>query len=404
MKIISALLLFIVCVSTSEAQQFRYEAKVDAVDSDGFYKIELNPDIISRLNESHSDLRIVDNEQNQIPYIWPSVSACGMNPFYVPYEIVERKIIRDSISYIIIHNKSRTEISSLDLEITNAEVVKQFRISGCNSYSEKGKTNWFVVKDAVSLKDFNSYNSVSNLKYIDFPKSNYEYNKIEMNDRQNEPLNIVRCVYPEWIQESEAFLPVEPKSIVYSDSAQSKTTWIKFFFEKPYEISQVIYYVKSPKYFHRTIALHGSKNRSYQVNAWPIKTGDSILYLNNHKIDSSYFSIANDDNPPLVFSSLKFYWKKTFIVSYLEKSKSYSLVFGNDSMQTPSYDLKYFEKLIPHQLTTLKIGEIHEIKNHVAAPKKKPYTFFTTKNFIWIAIAFIIVLLGTVTFKMLKEK
>lgn len=404
MKIISALLLFIVCVSTSEAQQFRYEAKVDAVDSDGFYKIELNPDIISMLNESHSDLRIVDNEQNQIPYIWPSVSACGMNPFYVPYEIVERKIIRDSISYIIIHNKNRTEISSLDLEITNAEVVKQFRISGCNSYSEKGKTNWFVVKDAVSLKDFNSYNSVSNLKYIDFPKSNYEYYKIEMNDRQNEPLNIVRCVYPEWIQESEAFLPVEPKSIVYSDSAQSKTTWIKFFFEKPYEISQVIYYVKSPKYFHRTIALHGSKNRSYQVNAWPIKTGDSILYLNNHKIDSSYFSIANDDNPPLVFSSLKFYWKKTFIVSYLEKSKSYSLVFGNDSMQTPSYDLKYFEKLIPHQLTTLKIGEIHEIKNHVAAPKKKPYTFFTTKNFIWIAIAFIIVLLGTVTFKMLKEK
>lgn len=406
MKIISALLLFMVCVSTSEAQQFRYEAKVDAVDSDGFYKIELNPQIVSRLNKSHSDLRIVDDEQKQVAYINPpSKWTCVVKPYIVPYTVLEKKIFPDSISYIIIHNENKATISSFNLQITNADVCKQFSISGCNDYKKgSAKINWFVVKNSVELAEFKNNDANTTIKQIDFPASNYEYYKIEMNDRKSKPLNILKCLHEEWLEESKEYIPIEPKRITISDSVKTKATWIEVLFDKKYEFDRVAFQVKSPKYFQRTIKQYENSTQGSRWREWEIKTGDSLFELPRLKTNRLLFSIENNDNPPLNFSFLQFRWRKTFIVAYLEKSKSYQLKFGNDSTGFPSYDLKYFEKLIPHQLAILKIGDIHEIKNVAAKANKKPYTFFTDKKFIWVAIAFIILLLGTVTFKMLKEK
>jgi hypothetical protein len=406
MKIISAFLLFIVCVSKIDAQQFRYEAKIDAVDSDGFYKIELSPQIVSRLNESHSDLRIVDDEQKQVAYIKPpSIWTCVVKPYIVPYTILEKKIFPDSISYIIIHNENKATISSFNLQITNADVSKQFSVSGCSDYKKGAdKINWFVVKNSAELAEFKNNNAVTTIKQIDFPASSYEYYKIEMNDRKSKPLNILNCLHEEWLEESKEYVIIEPKRVTISDSVKTKSTWIEVFFDKQYEFDRVAFQIKSPKYFQRTIKQYENNTQGSRWREWEIKTGDSLFELPGLKTNRLLFSIENYDNPPLNFSFLHFYWRQTFIVAYLEKSKSYQIRFGNDTVGFPSYDLKYFEKLIPSQLTTLKIGNINETKNIIVTPAKRPYTFFTDKKFIWAAIALIILLLGAVTFRMLKEK
>ena len=94
------------------------------------------------------------------------------------------------------------------------------------------------------------------------------------------------------------------------------------------------------------------------------------------------------------------YQTNRYLVAWLKRNGSYALRFGSERMPAPAYDLELFRDSIPVALSVVTPGEVHLIRP--AALPEQP-TVFTTKLFIWIALAVVLVALGIMSVKMIRE-
>src|ERR1700722_1320873 len=53
----------------ANAQEYKWQAKLDTITSDGFYRIQLLPPISSKTLNDFSDVRIWDARNKEVPYI-----------------------------------------------------------------------------------------------------------------------------------------------------------------------------------------------------------------------------------------------------------------------------------------------------------------------------------------------
>lgn len=406
MKIISALLLFMVCFTNSEAQQFRYEAKVDAVDATAFYKIWLSPQINSESQPGFGDLRLLDNDGKETPYLISIEAATSANTNFINYPITNQKSFTDSITLITFRNSEKSKIDNISMLIKNADVQKQIKLTGSDDLK-----NWFVVKEYTAINSINNSIDVAQLKLINFPLSNYEYYQIEIDDSNSKPINILNIGYYHNSFTAGSYAVLQPDAVKYADSLISKTTWVRITFNRPVAIDAMNATITAPQYFLRNADLYQvSKDKAGKeihtfLNTIELKSGtENKFTFAAIRAQELLLCIHNDDNPSLQFSAIQFYQLNRYALAYIEKSKSYALRFGNDSLAPPAYDLKFFRNNIPDTLSIIKTQPITNLQQLNSPSIEKPYTFFTDKKFIWVAIAFIILLLGTVTFKMLKEK
>ncbi|MEO8150034.1 MAG: hypothetical protein ABI723_20520 [Bacteroidia bacterium] len=404
MKKVFLFFLLIISCDFIDAQSFRYEAKVDVVDSSGFYKIYLAPEINSKLKEGFIDLRLFDNEEKETPYDFAIDEIPKTNRKFIEYEIIENKLLKDSVTIITLRNKSKSKIDNISLQIKNAEVDKQIKLSGSDD-----RLHWYVVKEYAEFNSINNTSDVSEIKLIDFPLSNYEYYRIEINDKNSKPLNILSAGYNESITNSAPFTEISPPNIIDVDSIKTKTTWVHIPIYGSSIIDFIIINVASPKYFLRSVdeyAVSINKGRPSErvwIDASVINSAKQNKIRLPYMVDEFVLCIHNEDNPPLKISSIKCFQYNRYALAYLEKSKSYTFRFGNDSIAKPTYDLKYFQNIIPADVRIIKTQAVKKNKQPQQTPPKEPYTFFTDKKFIWVVVGLIIVFLGVITFRMLRE-
>src|SRR5688572_21750625 len=179
-------LLLILFITTCQAgYATRYQANLPAVASTGFYKIQILPEVNSRLKPDFSDLRLYDHENKEIPYFLQDENPVSTTVAFKDYSIVEKSFIKDSLTKIILHNPSGDKINNISLRIANAEVQKTMTLSG--SYD---RNQWFVVKESDLFSSISNANEVSEFRMINFPLSDYFFYKIEINDKRSPPINI----------------------------------------------------------------------------------------------------------------------------------------------------------------------------------------------------------------------
>jgi hypothetical protein len=104
-------------------------------------------------------------------------------------------------------------------------------------------------------------------------------------------------------------------------------------------------------------------------------------------------------------------------VADLEKGNHYVIRFGDDSIPAPIYDMTYFKDKIPKKPDVIGSGIRKDISGKriavTSAQKKKILAeaesthlgdnLFKDKRVIWAAIGIVILLLGLMTMRMLKE-
>ena len=66
---ISFLVILLFVTLTENAQQFSYTAALPVITEPGFYRIPLSSELLSKSKTDQSDLRIIDNEGRQVPFI-----------------------------------------------------------------------------------------------------------------------------------------------------------------------------------------------------------------------------------------------------------------------------------------------------------------------------------------------
>ncbi|MBL0740846.1 hypothetical protein [Chryseolinea lacunae] len=409
MKQISFLIATILSTSIALAQApvFVAEAPLPPVENDGFYEVPVSPALAAYLTESLGNVRIVDGQGHEIPFLVREEKPHVYSMQFRPYEILEKKQEEGCCTSLMLHNPKQSLLNSIQLVIKNADVSKEATLLGSDD-----KEHWFALKQHFMLYPSTNASGTSEIKIVDFPMSNYRYYSLRIADSTSAPLNILNAGYFEDRQEEGKYTAVPVKEMFQREKAGEKKTYVTLHFDTARRVDKLELALKGSPYFLRQAVLYDVRQRTnkkgktetYYNSIEEIELNSrhvTSLELPAMKVKTFLLVIDNRDNPPLKVDVAKPYQLNRYLTAYLKKGDSYTLKVGEETLGSPSYDLAFFRDSIPQQPPVLSAGNITLLKQKTKVEGTP--TFFTSTAFIWGAVVLVIAILGFMSVRLLKE-
>jgi len=401
MKKYSFLIVFFIGLTTFSQN---YKGSLNSVEKDGLHKIMLTPEVRSASKNNFNFIRIKDREDQEVPYVLKHHSDQLFSSF-LPIKILSNKRIKDSITSVIIENKTSERLTNLILKIANADISKRYHLLGSNDAK-----NWFGITSNNTLHLTNEAQKSSVEKRINFPTTTYPFLKIEFNDTNSLPINILDAgKYVNNYFSEEPIVITDYKQEI-TELKDRKITQIKFIANNSHQLNTISFDIKSA-YFLRNAKLIVQKERkikkrveTYQqviANFQLSSKTENIFNINNLNEKEFIIEIENKDNPSLDITDISLLQKPIYIISNLRKGQQYQFIIDS-TLSKPSYDLGNF---ISEKTTIIdedvNIQNFIKTKTKTAIIKGKP--FWETAVFMWVCIIFVGVLITYFALDLLKD-
>lgn len=402
-KLLCLLTIFLLIASASQGQSFRFRADVEPIQQSGFHRILLPPSVVGHLNLNLTDIRLYDNRQREIPYRLIRQQPTQTAPF-VDYEIVSRQSRPNVVTTLVVRNRAKNRINSLEVVIKNTNVGKKARLSG----SSDGQT-WYAIDDAIRLEPTTDNPNTTETKRLHFPRSDYEYYRLDVNDSLSTPLNIRRVGYAAQMASAGAYSAIPDLSFTQRDSS-NKDTYLHLTRPENARFDKLAFTIHSSAPFRRRAELGQFRTRKLKrsrVEHWfeavrsieLTSTDSNVVYLPGLKTKDLYVVIANDDNPPLVIRDVRAYQLTTYLLANLTDGSTYQLRFSADDVAAPVYDLTPFNATRPANLPIINVGDLHTL----TPDNSQTASLFTDRRIIWPALGLVLLVLGLLSYRMLRE-
>jgi hypothetical protein len=110
--------------------------------------------------------------------------------------------------------------------------------------------------------------------------------------------------------------------------------------------------------------------------------------------------VQNEDNPPLQLKTVNAWQQQQYLLAYLEPHESYSLTFGDTSLESPIYDLRYFkDSMAVDAMQEIVPGPMKPV-SHAHHTARKP---LLGKGTMWIIIFAVLAALIMGTIVLMKQ-
>jgi hypothetical protein len=400
------LLFFFFSISVfANAQDYKWQVKLDTITSDGFYRIPLIPAISSKTLTDFIDVRIWDAHNKEVPYILHREVPMVFYDLLKEYKIISLSRAGKH-TRLIIGNPSKSKIDNINLVIKNADVTKTLRLSG-----SEDTIQWYVIKDNYIISDVYNNLTTSTVKIFDFPLSDYKYFKIDISDSLSPPINILKAGYYDTYTEAARYTELPQAQVTQVDSAEKSETYVRVAFAEPQVMNKIFIDVAGPRYYFRDacvgvveesgtkgVKLFYPRSESFILSS----NSEHTFHCPQYKGKDLYIRITNHDNPPLKIKGVKVYQMNSNLVAYLEKNKSYRLVFGNIHAIPPTYDLGNFKDSIS-SVKVISTGNIIPLEKGKIAEAPVANSIFGNKALMWGALIIVLLILGIMSLRMVKE-
>lgn len=397
-------LLLIGCLmpSVGQAQSFQYRAVVDPVSQSGYHQILLPPAVVGQLNSNLTDIRLYNDQHQEIPYILKQQLPQTTRQF-VDYEVVSKVIRPYASTKLLVRNRAKNQINSLHLVIKNTNVGKKARLSGSSDAQ-----NWYAIDDAVWLAPGSDNLGTTAIKQIDFPRNDYEYYRLEINDSLSSPLNILRVGYYTTNTSAGRYSTLPDLSVSQRDSSDKKT-YVHLVRSEATRFDKISFTIRSATPYRRWAELGQLRTRSRKrrpqrwfdvIRSFELRPADNqVVYLPGVKARDLYLVIDNEDNPPLTISAVRAYQLTTYLLADLTAGSTYELHFSAATAEAPVYDLAYVKTGLPADPLVVGVGTIRSIQ-----PGETPASsFLTDSRLIWPVLGLVLFVLGLLSYRMLRE-
>jgi hypothetical protein len=350
-----------------EAQQFKYEADIPSVNSSGFYRIYLAPQITAKLQRHYPDIRIFNRQKEEIPFLYDSDKQMASPDSTKTLHIIENKHrLLKSHTSVIIKNDSLKSIDNFAFLIDNTGIRKWVKIS-----ASKNQKEWYVVKDNFPAQAAFSDSSKTELLISNIPAGEFPYYEIIFYDYNNQAVKVHKAYTYESPLAQQNYAQLPELKISHTDTLHRTIATLKF--KKAQFIDRIKFEIEGPKYFFRNAIFEKpGENRENENKLFydEIKkeiqlSSDkkNILDLSHYKAKTIKITIDNRNNPPLRIKQAVAYQQKSYLIAYLKADENYTVKFGNPETDFPIYDLEYFKEQIPKKIKTLKIRSIKHKQN-----------------------------------------
>ncbi|CAM1350648.1 hypothetical protein [Tenacibaculum insulae] len=368
-----------------------YEGTINTIQENGLHKMMLTSAVRAASNENFDFLRVMDTQKNEIPYVLIHNNDTRFSNFKA-VKISSKKVIKDSITSILINNQSLKKQDYVVLKIANTKIKKNYTVFGSDN-----QTDWFGLVANKNLADFNTPKKTSEGKIflektIHFPLNTYKFLRINFDDKNSLPINILSA----GVYESTFFTqkPIELKN--YKEEIitikEKKVTQLKFTAKMAHKINAISFKIATDFYL-RDAKLIVNKTRKIKKREESYNKVISQFKLNSKNNNTFTFSnlnekefiieISNQDNLPLQIETVQLLQKPIYLIANLKQKQDYKIVINN-TLSKPFYDLGNF---ISNKTPTVKettVLNFSEIKKE--AKKIKEKSFLETKLFMWVCI------------------
>ncbi len=376
-------------------------AKIDKLTTGGLHKIVLPTAIRSISKNDLSDFRILDNKNNEVPYFYENATTKSLTKNFVEFKIISEQIIPKKQTTIIFENPEKN-LSSVTISVANYDGEKQYNLSGSDDQKK-----WYGLANNQILNDLNESNDLKTSKTISFPKNNYKYIKIELDDKKTLPISVKSIGNDNFKTTFSELLPINLASKKIEEIKSEKLTKIHLFFNSEETLNQIKFTVTEPKFYRRNAIIYKIVNtkvkhkfidKKIEIFAFELnsETQNTFILSDFHEKEF-YIEIENNDNPPLIISDINFYQIPVFVIADLKANENYTITTGNKDAIAPNYDINNFKNSISGQLPIANIIEVVLPKLNANTTTQK--SFWSQPWFMWalISVGGLVVLYFTIS-------
>jgi len=397
--------LFITFTFSATAQNYEWKAKINKVNQANYYKIFLSSDITSQLNHSFPDIRIIDENKNEIQYILKKQKTVFDNKSKTELKITKNKHKKYKHFTEIEINNDNYKISNLVFKIINTHNPVFVKIYGSNN-SKK----WFVLKNNFPAVPEITEADTTEIKIMDIPNSNFKFFKVIFYDYDVEPIQVQNVYFYNLADIRAEYMQLPNPKISQKDTLNKSI--ITLTYDKAHFIDMISFSVYGPEYYLRKVKMN-KKNTSiahqtgenyydqYKKEFYIGSLKSNRINLYDYKAKKIEFIIDNKDNKALEIYKANSYQLKNYIISYLHPNKEYYILFGNKKANFPNYDLPYFKDTIPTILPETYFQNIKKIKRK---NDKINIIWNFPATYLWYSIGTLGILLIIISLIILKER
>ena len=380
-----------------------FTGRISPVSKEGLHRLLLGPEIRSAAQEALHTIRIVDSQNVEVPYVLISNTDKRFSTFQ-PVSIFSKKMVKDSITSIVIKNTAGIFQERIALQIANTNSSKNYTVYGSND-----QRTWYGLITEGQLTGLNSQNSTTVEKSIDLPLHSYQFIKINFKDHQTLPINILNV----GVYKSSFFIskPIEISAFKQEvlPKTKNKSTRIKFRAPTAHKVNQISFDIRT-QFFSRNARLLVQRTRKIKKREEVIEVevaqfqlhseNDNTFVLYNLNEKEFVLEIDNQDNPPLQIERVRLLQKPIYLIAQLQPQQNYQLHI-DPTLSKPSYDLENFISSNTKVIGDSTVDRFS--KSSTESEALQPLAFWQTPLFMWICIAFGVIFIGYFAFGLLKE-
>lgn len=394
-------LLLLVCSRgvIAPAQEYRVRAVLNAAPATGFYRIPVTAELSGYANNDLSDIRIADSNVF-VPYI-NSREILLMHPASFTRFSISSNTADSNYSTIDLERPTHDAITALSLVIRNTSVERYTMLSGSDD-----KTHWYIIDEHILFQPSGSSNGDNYIQTIHFPQTSYKYLRLKINNAHTDPLNIVDAgIFKRGDVYTAPGLTQNPAPAYTQKDSSNHITYVVIRNKAPYLTGQLQLAISGPRFYNRNATVYvlaGDKDSSrltYETGTFTLSSAlPPVVTIKSQKALSVILAIDNKDNPPLKINGITTLQEQQYLIAWLEKGKTYTLLACNPQATPPDYDLARFKDSIPAQLTTLEYDHL-TTTTHIATT---PATHSSDK-WLWPIIIIAVAVMGFLTWRLMKD-
>lgn len=398
---------FLCSYAYGQMENFDYKRELKGT-SEQWHKIILPDGIFAKASPDLSDIRLLgitaDNDTIEAPYLLRMTKEELVSKD-IPFKRLNTSY-NNRGHFFTFEVPVEKSINQIDLDFEQQNFDWQVSLEGSQNQQE-----WFTVLENHRILSIKNNQTDFQFTKLTFPNSSYRFFRIVIDTKdkpnlidakiwQNELTDGVFKNYPvkefrreenKQLKQSEVYVvletavPVSQIKIAITDA---------FDYYRPFTLQYLADSVKTEKgwrYIYRTLK-SGTLN-SLETNDFKVKT---------KTVQNLKLIIHNQDNHPLTIDNVKVSgYVHELIVRFIKPGR-YFLMYGNENVNKPRYDIFQYSNKIPDTLTVLDLGE--EQQQVKKEEKQKVEPLFKNKTSLWLIMILIIVLLGWFSMKMIRKE
>jgi hypothetical protein len=408
-------LMALLLPSSLSAQDWVAESKirpVSEIKTAAYWDVFLPPSLTAYLAPGCGNVRVHDKNGEEVPFLFRNDKAAATEMSIRWLDKVGGDYWARWYSRNIFENRGGKLTDRLALRIRNADVTQNFWLSGSDN-----RTDWYIIKEDYRYDAAYNPQAGSNLLTIHFPPVDYKYFKVELRHYWEEPIQIMGAGIYAFDTTKGNFTEVTGLDLAQKEEGRQSLVTLEL--GARHYLDRLFLEIDGPELYHREARLQrhlgGETGTWDDVKAFTISSESAVmLQLPGIRAERLRIVIENKDDKPLRVAGARAWQTRKFLTMRMESGAPYTIKIGPEDLRAPEYDLAYFDKKLPSSMGVQWAGSPVSLLappapaqgGAPAAPAQveepvKP--FFQHPAFLWGGIGLIVLVLGFLSIRMLRE-